>query len=258
MDDNQNIEFDKKVREFLSEDNKKLLSEIEDNLNIPVEFKESTGDSCCGQIKKDPKTGEPHHAEVYYLTPLVQSKIAHELLHIKVGVILGDLGCILRLPNMTESTSLLFAIENLANLNNIFDHVIFRNQMYAMGYSDQESFEDSLSKNQLKQWLSQVLGRSMKIKGVYCQDFLFAYMSIVFTLRFYPNENKYKKELSELKKKDSHIFQIIESLYMAIADIEIIAENKEKVQEAYYTFAENMNQELGCRNILPFLILRNM
>ena len=70
---------------------------------------------------------------------------------------------------------------------------------------------------------------------------MFQYLGLVFSFFFYPNDRRFKKEVDQLKKIDFTLFSRIKKLKDACTDLEIVPENKDYIQEAYYDFAVDMN-----------------
>lgn len=227
------------VRESLCKVNSELLQELEQS--VPVHFQSIT-DKYYGCVIHKGNTGLPIEVVIFCQEPFSNSKIAHELLHAKAGLLLGDNAIMLCLAKQFQIDWMLN--ERLcSHILNCVEHVITYPIYQAdMGFPSNEYFEPD--ENEEKPTLLD----SIKENGKYNIKKVFQYLYWAFSLRFYPIDNRWKKELKSLKKTDFGLYQVINSFYLKIKDITLQETNHKTIQEAYSSLANEMRDWIG-RNI---------
>lgn len=226
-----------KVRECLDTGNQQLLDEIEKM--IPVKFT-FWGSDCYSCLVHKDELGAQCEAEIFYKEPLVQSKIAHELLHAKTSIILGDNGSMLTIDNQSVPYKCLMK-EIASNIVNVCEHVIFFPDYLNMGYKEEDCFELPQNLNQSKQVLAFFKLRGLKENGHYSVEKVFNYLTLTFSFLFYPNQNRFKKEIKILRNVDFPLFSIVNNLKNACFDCEIVPKNRSFIQQSYLEFADKLN-----------------
>lgn len=91
---------------------------------------------------------------------------------------------------------------------------------------------------------------SIKENGKYNIKKVFQYIYLAFSLRFYPIDNRWKKELKSLKKTDFGLYQVINSFYLKIKDITLQETNHKTIQEAYSSLANEMRDWIERNHVL--------
>lgn len=229
---------EEEVRKWLDDNNKQLLLEVEKI--VPVKFSLWDNDHFACQVHKNDQ-GVQCEAEIFYIKPPAQSKIAHELLHAKTSLILGDNGIMFSISNQSAPFIWLMKHENASNIVNLCEHVIFFPDYLDMGYSEEDSFEQprDLVRNHEKLFYLEKHG--LKEKGRYDIRKVFDYLGLVFTFLFYPNEKRFHKEVKTLKKIDFPLFSRVYNLKRACTDLDITPANKDYLQQEYFNFAKDIN-----------------
>lgn len=126
------------MKELLDSNNKELVAEIESI--VPIYFIQHKESCYQATVKKDLK-GEPTLAKLWYYEPLSQAKLAHELYHIKIAVLLGDNASMIILPEENMYASIFYNKEYCTDFLNHIEHLIFYNIYKDAGYSDNDFFE---------------------------------------------------------------------------------------------------------------------
>jgi len=230
---------EQEIRNSLDTAIKILLSDIE--ASVPVKFTKWNNDHFACQVHKN-ANGEQCEAEILYKEPLEQAKLAHELLHVKTSIILGDNSIMFSVENPCQLFTNFLSLENASNIVNVCEHVIFFPDYLDMGYEEEDSFEKPTDLDKSLKELIFLESHGLKEDGHYSSDKLFLYLSLVFSFLFYPNENRFKREVKRLRKINLPLFTIIKNLKAACSDLEVIPENRDYIQEAYREFAEKMNE----------------
>lgn len=99
-----------------------LVSEIE--AVVPVKFTQWDNHYYSSVLKKN-EDGSPREAGIQFKLPLEIPKIAHELLHMKVGLTMGDNGCMLTIPGKSFWYRIFVKHGIVAQILNLCEHVIF-------------------------------------------------------------------------------------------------------------------------------------
>lgn len=230
---------EQEIRSSLDPAIQELLSEIE--MAVPVRYTKWDNDHFACQVHKN-ANGVQCEAEIFYKEPLDQAKIAHELLHAKTSIILGDNSIMFSVENQCQLFINFLSHENASNIVNVCEHIIFFPDYLDMGYEEEDSFEEPTDLDNMFQELDFLESDGLKENGHYSYKKLFLFLSLVFSFVFYPNENRFKREVKRLRKIDMPLFFIINNLKKACYNIAITPNNREHLQEAYRQFAEKMNE----------------
>lgn len=230
---------EEEIRKWLDENNTALISEIEKS--VPVKFTYWGEDHFACILHKNEK-GEHVGAEIFYKMPLSQAKIAHELLHAKVALTLGDNSIMYNIDNKHALLSFMLKEEFASNILNVCEHVIFFQDYLDMGFDEAECFECASDLNKSLLELDNLKKNGLKENGHYSSERVFKYLVLAFSFMFYPNTELFKREVKILRKLDLSLFSRLSDLRRACDDLVICPENKEFIQDAYYKFASNMNK----------------
>lgn len=225
------------LRTWLDTNNQKLLVEIEIEYKIPVKFTLWEKDSYGCQVHKN-EQGAKCEVEVYYKEPPTQAKIAHELLHAKVDLVLGDGITLFDVPNMTKTHQGL--LQNADQIVNACEHYIFFPEYLDMGYLEKDSFEEYETSDKFRERLESLCQHGLKQGLKYNIDRVFQCLSLAFTLCFYPNEERFATEKNRLKKVDRVLYNKVDELREA-CEIDIDSEFSADLQNAYRKFSRDMN-----------------
>lgn len=227
---------EQEIREWLDQNNRQLLSDIE--AILPVRFTIWREDCYACQVHKD-DVGKDSEAEIFYKEPISQPKIAHELLHVKTGLVLGNNGIMFTVPS--PSIMLDALLSNAEGIGNVCEHLIFFPDYLAMGYDEVDSFEPAEDLDDRLNELSGLARDGLKENGKYSQTKVSTYLGLIFSFLFYPNEKRFSKEIKQLKRIDFPLFSRINKLRIACKDLDIDPNNRAFIQRAYYDFAVEMN-----------------
>ena len=226
---------EQQLRQWLDSNSKTLLAQIENA--IPVKFTLWDNDSYGCQVHKNEK-GENSDVEVFYKEPISQAKIAHELLHAKVDIILGDGITLFDVPHKCKPLEGL--LSNADQIVNACEHYIFFPDFLDMGYTEEESFEEYQLSDETRQLLDSLCQHGLKNGLFYDFNKVFQYLSLAFTCCLYPNDERFVKEKERLKKLDKVLYSKVDKL-RDDCDLKIIPENKQYLQDAYRGFSRSMN-----------------
>lgn len=216
-----------------------LLAEIE--TYVPVKFTQWEKDFYACQVHKD-CNGAQKEAEVFYKEPLQQAKIAHELLHAKTSLILGDNAIMFGVENQCQLFQYFMSPENASNIVNVCEHVIFFPDYLEMGYSENDSFEQPTDLDKRMEELADLENHGLKENGHFSAQKVFLYLSLVFSFLFYPNEARFQKEIKKLRRINIPLFSVMNKLKRDCTDVKITPDNKDYIQHAYFEFANKLNE----------------
>ena len=228
---------EKQLRANLDSQIKTLLAEIEQI--VPVKFTLWDEDYCACQLHKD-ANGNQVEAEIFYKAPVSQAKLAHELLHAKTSLTLGDNSIMFNVVNPDKAFIYLMQHENASNIVNACEHVIFFPDYLEMGYKEEDSFEQAKDLQARIDELNELVKNGLKDNGHYSLR-VYNYLGLVFTFLFYPIADRFKKEVKQLRKIDIPLFSIVKRLRDSCDDLVVEPSNKAFIQNAYLTFAIDMN-----------------
>lgn len=226
------------IRNWLDPEIKKLLLEVE--AMVPVKFTLWGEDFFACQVHKD-NYGVQCEAEIFYKEPITQAKLAHELLHAKTSLILGDNGIMFSVDNQCALFPYFLSHYNASNIINACEHNIFFPDYLDMGYAEDDSFEQPENLDKRMKELSYLETYGLKESGHYSSEKVFLYIGLVFSFLFYPGEKRFARVVKRLRKIDVPLFSIMMSLKLACSDLEIVPENKDFIQQSYLEFAKKMN-----------------
>lgn len=231
--------IEEQIRTWLDDNNKALISEIEKS--IPVRFTQWEEDHYSCQLHKN-EIGDHIEAEIFYKEPLAQAKIAHELLHAKVGYTFGDNYIMYTVSDKHVFFSYMLKNEFASGILNACEHIIFFKDYLEMGYNEEDCFEPTANLDDSIRELDKLVKKGLKEKGHYSSEKVAQYLGLAFSFIFYPNFERFKKQVEMLKKIDFPLFSRFRNLRDACCNLDIIPENKEFIQNAYYKFAFDMNK----------------
>lgn len=226
---------EEQLRAWLDANNRSLLEQIE--TIIPVKFTLWDKNHYACQVHKD-NQGQKREIEVYYKEPLSQAKIAHELLHAKVDVILCDGITLYDVPNICKATEGL--LTNADQMVNGCEHYIFFPEYLDLGYAEEESFEEYQIPAESQELLDSLCQHGLKSGLQYDINKVFQFLSLSFTFCLYPNDERFIAEKERLKSLDKVLFSKVDKL-RDDCDLEIIPENRQYLQDAYREFTRSVN-----------------
>lgn len=231
---------EQEIRNCLSNNNKKLLAEIEKKM--PVKFSFWDKDCYACQVHKN-ENDEQCEVEIFYKEPLIQAKIAHELLHAKTSIILGDNAIMFAVENQSSIFEFLIQ-KGASDIGNACEHVIFFPDLLDMGYHLVDSFEQPKDLSNSLVSIDNLRNHGLKENGHYSTEKVFEYLGLLFTFLFYPDEKRFKKQVKVLSKIDIPLFTIVNKLKKSCTDCDIVPNNKDFMQESYFNFANDLNKWL--------------
>lgn len=227
------------MKELFDDNIKQLCKEIKEI--ILLRFEKHDKPSYNSTIEKDKKTGQPIDALVWYYDPLSLPKLAHELYHIKIGLVLGD--CEPMLPGQGNSmySRLLLNDHFCEQFLNQIDHCIFYPLYKNQGYPEDEFFEivdpvPYISK------LDEIEKEGVKEKsGEYDLIRVADYMKLIALFLFFPIDSRFSHQVRRLKHIDATIFSFFKDFKKSITNLDIVPSNRQKLQETYESFLEKID-----------------
>lgn len=226
------------IRGGLDDNNQHLVSEIEKL--IPVRF--TVWNETYYECHVHKNNGELAEAEIKCKEPISQAKIAHELLHAKISLVLGDIGIMYTIDNPNDFFNAMMAIENASMINNACEHLMSYPEFIDMGYDEAEFFESPEDIDARRQEIDKLYRNGLKDNGHYESRKVFSYLALLFSFLFYPNEDTFKREVKKLQKIDIKLYVIVNKLRLDCKELAIESDNREFIQNAYYNFAISLNK----------------
>ena len=106
---------------------------------------------------------------------------------------------------------------------------------------EEDSFEEYELSDESRNLLSFLCEHGLKLGGKYDVGRVFQYLSLGFSLYFYPNSERFKDEVKMLRQLDRGLFSNLENLRKACTDLEVVSENKECLSDDYRQFGTEIN-----------------
>ena len=229
------------ARSTLDEGNSKLLERIEKLL--PVEFLDKGGTEYNSVIRKS----NPIHAEVWFYTPLSQEKLAHELLHVHLASVLGDCSCLLYADPTCIFTTCLFTEQFCTDLLNQSEHVITYPLYLKMGYEPLKFVESIKDAHDSEYQL--ILLHGVQRNGVYSSRNVDCFIRLCVYYLFFTIDNRFKQKCKALKDIDKTLYQVVENYHSALKTITIKPQNRNKLQNIYKSFRNNLTRWYKNHNV---------
>lgn len=226
------------VLNYLNDTNKKIVSFIEQY--VPVIFTKKECDNYESQMHKK-ENGSPKSAEIFYKEPLEQAKFAHELMHMKTDLMIGDDQIVYEISLSDRRLSKIIDEQFCADLLNVTQHVVFAPEMKELGYG-MEQFEYETLNPTIKSIYNDALETKLKFMGVYDSTRVQCYIKLLLMYMFYPDDKRFTKEINALKTIDFVLFSIVKKLHIAFEDLELDERNKDYIQNQYREFAEGIQK----------------
>lgn len=217
---------------------KRLLADIE--AIVPVEYE--LHDKKCYQtiIKKDGGCGLPNKAIVYYYEPLNLAKLAHELYHLKIGLLLGDCSVMLDLPENNMEARMLFSKSFCSDFMNNSDHVVFYPLYKEAGYDD-DSFFDDFNPESFEPYYTDMIENGIKnTKGEYITSRVGNLLGLLTLYMFFPLDNRFSNHKKKLKRIDTTLYGIYVRYLDGLKNIKIEPQYRENFQSLYLGFRDEM------------------
>lgn len=224
------------IRDNLCVKNKKLLHKIEES--IPVEFIQWDKNYWAAKLTFDKMKGI-----VYYPTEFSDAKAAHELLHIKIGSVMGD------------NEKLFEKAQNYPNLKYIFQHKVaehFLNsyehkKMFAeyklMGFKEDDFFESkehAEEQKSTKEIIESISLQGISTNGIYNISSLTQYIFAIISLLAYPLKKSWHRELKVLKDTNNQLFGIVKKYWDKIVSLPLTKEGKTRIDKEHEVFINDM------------------
>ena len=229
---------EEEIRAGLDEHNQQLVAYIEEI--IPVKFTLWDRDYYECHVHKN--NGILVEAEIKCKEPICQAKIAHELLHAKISVDLGDIGIMFTVENRNAFFDAMMADESASKINNACEHLMSFPEYIEMGYDEKEFFEEAADLEARLVELDYLYNHGLKTDGHFESKKVFSYLSLLFSFLFYPNEKTFAREVKKLRKINVPLFVILNKLRFDCKDLDINPENRGFIQEAYWKYAKSINK----------------
>jgi hypothetical protein len=237
------------MEELFDANIKELVAEIRST--VPLDFVEHDNHEYSAIIRKNSETGEPCSCVLWYYEPLNLAKIAHELYHLKIGLMLGDNTVMLDYSNMNGIVQMLFCKQFCTGFLNQCEHFLFYPLFHAQGYDNKdffESFEPEIYEPIFNKLVGQGLKRS---NGEYTLNDVSNYMRLLALYMFFPFDNRFNSHKKALKRLQPEIFSIFNTFLNGLRTIHIIPQDRDKLQSLYMHFRDQItNWEHNHRIVL--------
>jgi hypothetical protein len=237
---------DQEIRNSLSEQNKRLLEEIEKS--IPVRFEEWDKDFYAGKISKSEGCGV-----VYCKSDLHQAKIAHELLHVKTGHSLGDNNIMLVMARQSRNPFVRMIITgNLCEgLLNQAEHYLFFEEYLNMGYNATDFFENLRLQSEAEQWKETIIKRGIGNNGTYTITEIYSYLGVLMLFLLYPVRRQYARQYNKVSRAVPELSAAMERFVGELRTINPETQERERMQATYEALAGDIIRWVCNSKILP-------
>ncbi len=223
-DATSNIPTDENIRS--------LIDEIEKT--IPVIFTSWEKEYSASKIHKENGVGKPISAEVYYKHNPSCPEIAHELLHIKTSLILGDNSIMLD----NKRFCILFDKKFCEDFINQSEHVLFYKDYLSMGYPSVEFYEQIEDSGQ--QYLNILERNGFRTNGKITEWSLTAFVKLCVLYLSFPIDNRFKTQKKSLKHIESTLYKVVDDYFKSLSGIHIVPTDRDKAEGLFESFANNI------------------
>jgi hypothetical protein len=228
------------MEDFFDDNIKQLCKEIREI--VPLRFEKHDEHSYNATINKANETGQPIGAIVWYYDPLSLSKLAHELYHIKIGLVLGDNEIMLPNSKNSQYTRFLLSYDFCEEFLNHVEHFIFYPIYKAQGYSDDEFFEN-INPDPFDAKLNEIAKQGVKkSNGEYVLIRVADYFRLMVLFMFFPIDARFKNRVRQLKHIDIGLFNLFKGFKDIINGMDIEPNNRQKLQNAYASFLSEIEK----------------
>jgi hypothetical protein len=216
-------------RNHLCEANRSLLAEIEEK--IPVVFEKSNDDCWLATIRKTENCGV-----VYCKEPFADNKIAHELLHIKMGLIMGDNSIMLQKCDNNALLKWLFIENNAApQILNAYEHLVILPMYENMGFDKNDFFEDQ-DVNSYEEFIDKQGAEGIRHNGkISVKDFITLF-ACTMSYMFFPIDNRFQPQLSVIKRTERDLYSMFKNFKIKLQKTPLNNQGKKQIQKVYSDF----------------------
>lgn len=232
------------LKDKLNKQNVALLDEIEKI--FPVEFEKWDEQHWGAKIKKNPNIGV-----IYYPSTFSDAKVAHELLHLKIGSIMGDNLTLLEYPKKLQNKM----IENLFNHKvvehflNSYEHMKMFGSYKSMGFDEKDFFEDIMSSSNVSTISERIKKEGLTSKNGYCLRTLIEYISSVISCLSFPLDSRWTKELKIFKRADKALYEYIKKYWDDILNLPLSHKGKTEMENKHIELINNINHWMRDKKI---------
>ena len=234
------------IKDCLNNGNKLLLDEIEKML--PVRFEVWDENYYAGKISMKEGCGV-----VYCKPDMHQAKIAHELLHIKTGYLLGDNKIMLvRARQSMNPLSIMIITEALCEgLLNQTEHSLFFEDYMAMGYKAVDFFESMKLQVEADLWKDTIIKNGIGKGGTYSTTEIYSYLAVLILFLLYPVKGQYNHQYKKISKAIPELANAMERFVGRLQTISITSTDRNKMQSTYEALASDIIKWLDNSKVIP-------
>ena len=224
-------------REKLCASNIELLTEIEKTLT--VEFEAWNKIHWGAKIRNSDKVGI-----VYYSKEFSNAKVAHELLHLKISLIMENnaallLEASLHLPHLNR----LFHHQVGEHFLNSYEHMKIFEEYKSMGFEDDDFFENDRRDKSISTSLFEIIKNfgGISPKGQYDLTLLGQYICTTIAYLSNPTKNL-KKGLKTLERIEKPLFKILKNYWDKILSLPLTDKGKTQMYKEHKNFIMSMDK----------------
>lgn len=234
------------IRNSLNDVNIRLLDEIEKI--IPVRFDEWDKNYYAGKISI--KDG---YGVVYCKPDMHQAKIAHELLHIKTGCLLGDNNIMLVKARQSRNplSRMIITEELCEGLLNQTEHSLFFDDYMAMGYNAVDFFESMKLQVEADLWKDIIIKNGIGKGGAYSTTEVYSYLAVLILLLLYPVKGQYNHQYKKISKAIPELANAMERFVGSLQTISIASTDRNRMQSTYEALASDIIRWLDNSTVKP-------
>ena len=226
------------VVNFLNDTNKEIVSFIEQYVSIV--FTKTDCDNYYSQMHKN-EEGLPVRAEIFYKEPMEQAKFAHELLHMKADLMIGDDLIVYEIAMSDKKLSKIIDKRFCEDLLNVTQHIAFAPDIEEMGFG-MEQFENETISSLVESIYRDTLNTKLKFLGIYDSIRVQNYLKLLLMFMFFPDEKRFAKEVKALKSIDFILYSRVRELHYAFKNVELSKDSYDYIQEQYKFFVEGVQK----------------
>ena len=224
-----------------------MLSEVQQYCHI--NWVKWENDHSAIQVQQRDANGQLVVCNVNYRENFYHAEICHELLHVKCDHIFGGDQNLMYDATDSMVKQLVMDKKFWQSLSNQIQHKIMYPEYLQKGYAPKDFFAHMATVN--RKDIRNFVENGLKDKGtnVYNPAQLRCYLNVLQHFMFFPDSEKFRKELGLLKPLNKELYEILAHLYEAIDGVQIDPAYFDRVLEAKHNYREEMSMWFDRNNV---------
>lgn len=189
---------------------------------------------------------------VFHPTIFSDAKAAHELLHLKMNIIMGDNRILLEEalkypPHLPK----LFQFEVVQHFLNSYEHKKMFEEYLSMGFDANDFFEKAEQSDFFQNFVDKIWKEGLTDRSNnYHTDTLGQYICCIISYISYPLDSRWKKELKRLDRADKTLYKIILDYWNKILGISLNNAGKAIINKEHINFIAVMKKWTDSKKII--------